>query len=249
MIRVAVKASQLPRMLAFSLLLHVTLFVVIGRFGYFMLSHEPATQAYYVDVVNLPVANPQSGNPSPSIENAPAKQAPVQQEMSRPASDTASTVSPKAAPSAKKEQMPAETNEEFTKRLAALEKKAEGRRLGEALDDLRRRSAEAGRAGMPGAKGKEAGSDYGSYIQSRLRDAFNSTIAYQSRNPEVVIKLRINRFGKVIGYRMERSSRDKLFEAAVARAIDIAEEHFPPPPAGGDFEQGFIFRPEGVGKK
>jgi colicin import membrane protein len=65
----------------------------------------------------------------------------------------------------------------------------------------------------------------------------------------VVIRLRIDRFGKVIGFRIERSSGDKVFEDSVSRAVNSASENFPPPPGRKEFHQGFIFKPEGVGKK
>jgi colicin import membrane protein len=102
---------------------------------------------------------------------------------------------------------------------------------------------------MPGGTGTEAGSDYASYIQSRLRDAFKMTIAHQSRKPEVVVQMFISRYGKLSSYRILRSSGDKVFEDAVARAIRIAAENFPPPPNRKEFQQGFIFRPEGLEKK
>ena len=102
---------------------------------------------------------------------------------------------------------------------------------------------------MPGATGTEAGSDYGSYIQSRLKDAFALTIASSSRNPMVVARLTIDRNGKVIGFRIERSSGDKVFEDSVARAVDRASANFPPPPGSKEFQQGFVFKPEGVGIK
>ncbi len=252
MSRKSTKESGISRMVAFSLLLHVTMFGTIYKVGYFISPNRPESQTYYVDVVNLPVANPQSGTPSTSEKSSPSPPPPTRQEMNLPPRSTKNPALPEAAHAVKKEQKTVEkleTRDEFAERLARLEKKAEGKRLGEALDAIRKKTDAGGNAGMPGAKGKESGSDYASYIQSRLRDAFNDTIAFQSRNPEIVIKLRINRLGKVIGYHIERSSRDKLFESSVARAISIAGENFPPPPGGGDFEHGFIFRPEGVGKK
>ena len=102
---------------------------------------------------------------------------------------------------------------------------------------------------MPGGTGKEAGSDYASYIQSRLRDAFKTTIAYASKAPEVVLRLSIDRTGHVTKSRIERSNGDALFEDAVLKAVSKAEKSFPPPPGGGEFEQGFIFKPQGVAKK
>jgi colicin import membrane protein len=143
-----------------------------------------------------------------------------------------------------------ETDREFQKRLSRLERTVEGRQTEAAIDALRKKVAQgSGRAGMPGGTGTEAGSDYGSYIQSRLRDAFARTISFRDRNPVVVLRLTIDRNGKVTGYRVDRSSGDKVFEDSVKRAVERAAENFPPPPGREEFQQGFIFKPEGVGKK
>ncbi len=144
---------------------------------------------------------------------------------------------------------PGETEEDFLKRISNIENKVDSQHEQSALTALKRSLKTNTRAGIPGGSGVQAGSDYASYIQSRLRDAFRATIAYQSSNPEVEIRLRINRFGKIIGYSMEKSTHDKLFEASVVRAIQIAGEKFPPPPDNSTFDHGYIFMPEGVGKK
>jgi colicin import membrane protein len=171
--------------------------------------------------------------------------------MTLPATPPAKT-KPSAAPTKVKPQKTTpEAAKEFEERLARLEREAEARHEAAALDALKKRVAGGGKApvGMPGATGKEAGSDYGSYIQSRLRDAFKTTIASQSKNPEVVVRLTIDRSGRISRSRLERSTGDKVFEDAVMRAIAKAEQNFPPPPRGEEFEQGFIFKPQGVGKK
>ncbi|HKZ17167.1 MAG TPA: TonB family protein [Geobacteraceae bacterium] len=247
-----IKKSGISRMVGISLLLHASLFGIAYRFSHLMNPHQTGPQTYYVDVVNLPVANPQSGTPSVSQKSAPPSPSSTQQEIKPPPVAPKKSAAPEPSQTVKKEQ-PAvkekETGEQLAERLARLQKKVEGKHLGDALAALSKKADKNGRPGMPGAKGIESGSDYASYIQSRLRDAFNITIAYQSGNPEMVVRLRINRYGKIIGYRVERSSRDKQFEASVTRAIDMAAENFPPPPGGENFEHGYIFRPEGVGKK
>jgi colicin import membrane protein len=247
-----VKEPGISGMLAFSLLFHAVMFGIIYKFSHFTSIHPPESQAYYVDIVNLPVAHPQSGTPSAPVKSASTAASPQRQEMKLPVPARKKSEASPTTPSTKKTQKEirsGETDEDFNKRLARLEQKADSKHESAAIDAIRNRLSTGGRAGMPGAKGKEAGSDYASYIQSRLSDAFQETINYQSSNPEVVIKLRISRYGKVIGYRVEHSSRDKLFEASVSRAISIASENFPPPPGGTDFEQGFVFRRKGVGKR
>lgn len=232
-----------------SLLAHLAFFAAFTFLDFFRPAHTNTVPVYYVDIVNLPVANPQAGSPSDrGSDQAPAIPEPQKEEMRLPA--TTPQKLPAAIPDRKKSEPRADTGQEFNERLARLENKVQGQHTEDVIAQLRKKvAAGSGRAGMPGATGTEAGSDYGSYIQSRLRDAFETTIATSSRNPLVVVRLTIDRFGKVIGYRIERTSGDKVFEDSVARAVDRAGENFPPPPGRKEFQQGFIFKPEGVGKK
>lgn len=232
--------------IACSLLLHAAFLAGLILFDSFLQVKPTAVPVYYVDIVNLPVANPRAGSPSARGNEAAAAAPPrAAEEMSLPP-DKPSAVPKKTSV---KEPRP-ESDREFSDRLARLQRKVEGRQTDAAIEALRKKAASgSGRAGMPNAAGTEAGSDYGSYIQSRLKDAFALTIASRSRNPMVVARLTIDRHGRVIGFRLERSSGDKVFEDSVSRAVDRAKENFPPPPGGREFQQGFIFKPEGVGIK
>jgi colicin import membrane protein len=255
MTRTLKKDPQLGVTVVYSLLLHLTVFGIIYQFNNMLRPLHRVEQTYYVDLVNLPVAHPQSGSPSVAEKSSTASvtqknSTPTRQEMRLPAKPLKKTSAPLKSPSTKKVQpdvQPTETGEEFSKRLAKLEKGVEEKHARSALDAIRKK-AEGGKAGMPGAKGNEAGSDYASYVRSRLEDAFYTPTAYKGKRQEVRLLLKISRFGK-IDYRIERSSHDVLFEAAVRRAIDTARENLRPPPGGDDFEQGFTFRPEGVRKK
>lgn len=239
----------------FSLLVHFSIYGLVTWFHFFPALRLPEAPVYYVDMVNLPVADPQAGIPAvppgtsaPSPPPAPAKPAP---EMKLPAKTPSR---PASAPAAKTKpdssQAAGDTSREFEERLAHLEKTSEARHEAAALDALRNKMASrGGQAGVPGGTGRESGSDYASYIRSRLVDAFKATIAFQDKNPKVVIVLTIDRNGRVVKTRIERSSGDRLFENSVNRAIARAEKEFRPPPGGGTFEYGFIFSPQGVGKQ
>lgn len=225
--------------------------------AFFLLYHfsPPApleAPVYYVDVVNLPVASPRAGSPVTGGSSLPAAPAPPQKpaEMALPRKQTpAKAAAPKKATSSRE----SDASQAFEERMAKLQRAIDERRQEAALDALRRKAAGSGRqperVGTPGGTGKEAGSDYASYIQSRLTDAFQSTIAHQSKTPEVIVKLTIDAGGHIARKRIERSSGDKIFEESVFKAIARAEKTFVPPPGGGEFEYGFIFRPQGVGKK
>lgn len=221
-----------------------------------------AEQVYYVDVVNLPVASPQSGEPSSTVKVAPPQAAPA---ASPPHAAASAPAAPKAASMALKKQgakksvsPPAaatgsgETADEFQKRLSGIRRSVESEEHDEALAAIRARLQKgkgSSRAGMPGSTGTEAGSDYQSYLQSRLRDAFALTIASQSKNPEVEVRLVVDRYGALTGIRMERSTGDKLFEDSVNRAITKAKRNLRPPPSGNEFSCGVIFTPQGVARK
>jgi colicin import membrane protein len=231
-----------------SFLAHVAFFAAFSFLDFFRTVQTNAVPVYYVDIMNLPVADPRAGSPSERGSDAAPAAPESHTEMRSPASPPQKLPAP--TPDKKKNEPHAETEKEFRERFARLERKVEGQHTASAIDKLREKvAAGSGKAGMPGGTGTEAGSDYGSYIQSRLRDAFDKTISSSSGNPMVVVRLTIDRGGKVIGYRIERSSGDKVFEDSVARAVYLAEENFPPPPGRREFQQGFIFRPEGVGKK
>lgn len=245
------KKSGLGTMVAISAIVHLALyfFLVYYHFPAFPLKQEVT---YYVDVVNLPVASPQAGSPAspPAAAPAPAKLP----EMGQPAPPSSPGAKPllspapqKATPAKPADQ--ADSSKEFEERMKNMQRDMEERRQNKTIEDMRKRVAGHERAGVPGGAGTEAGSDYANYIQSRLKDALAVTISYQSRNPEIVVRLTIGRNGKVVNYVVEKSSHDRIFEQAVALAISRAEKTFPPPPGNREFVHGFIFKPEGVGKK
>lgn len=245
--------SGLGSSLTCSLLLHAAFFAAIIFINSFTDIRPNPAPVYYVDLVNLPVANPRSGSPtSRGNDGAPPPPAPAPEREKMTAPTAQPKKLPPTKPTAKKPSRtaPPETDREFQDRLAKLERTVEGRHTDAAIDALRKKVGQgAGRSGMPGGTGTEAGSDYGSYIQSRLKDAFAKTISFRDRNPVVVVRLTIDRNGRITGYRIEKSSGDKVFEDSVKRAVELAAENFPPPPSRREFQQGFIFKPQGVGKK
>jgi colicin import membrane protein len=231
-----------------SFLAHVAFFAAFSFLDFFRTVQTNAVPVYYVDIMNLPVADPRAGSPSERGSDAAPAAPESHTEMRSPASPPQKLPAP--TPDKKKNEPHAETEKEFRERFARLERKVEGQHTASAIDKLREKvAAGSGKAGMPGGTGTEAGSDYGSYIQSRLKKAFNTTIPLQKRNLSAVVRLYIDRFGKVTNYRFERSSGDKAFDDSVVQAIYLAEKDFPPPPDQKECHLGFIFKPEGVGKK
>jgi len=228
-----------------STVIHMTVFLLVVWYG----NHRPPLkmeETYYVDVVNLPVASPRSGNPAQKGNDTLPAPAPLK--ASSPPMALPTPAKPGPAKAVKTRESGTESASEFAERMAKLERGAEARQEEAALARLRDkvRTQGSGRAGMPGATGKEAGSDYLAYIQSRLKDAFQKTINHSSQNPEMVVRLFIDTDGKLARKKAERSSGDRAFEISVFRAIDAASSKFPPPPSHKVFEGVFVFKREGI---
>ena len=219
---------------------HLAVFLLLYWWGGQHIS-LPIQETYYVDVVNLPVADPRSGSPVQQGDSQPAPSPaadPPPQVLPAPRADKAS---PPKAPVRK-------DTDELQERIEKLKRADEARQQEAALARLkaRIRTQGSGRAGMPGKQGSEAGSDYSAYLKSRLEDALEKTASYSSRSPEVVVRLFVDGDGRLSRRKTERSSGDRAFEISVLRAIELASEKFPPPPGRSAYEGVFVFRPKGI---
>jgi colicin import membrane protein len=206
-------------------------------------------ETYYVDVVNLPAADPHSGRSAqkPGEAEAVPPPAPAPPMTVPPPSRAAPKTGTKfAKPTAPQET--AETESAFAERMAKLERSTEARREEAVLDKLRSKVKAGGntKVGMPGAGGAEAGSRYADFIKSRLEDALKVTSYSTTNKPEVAVRLTIAEDGSLLRMKIERSSGDAAFELAVRRAIDLASKKFTAPPNRAVFENGFLFKPKGI---
>lgn len=234
-----------------STVIHLAVFLLLVWWGKLFPVNMAVQETYYVDVVNLPVADPRSGSPTQKGNQAEITPPPPAArdssmrlpETSKPAAKTTAKPNPQAARGET-----ANPEAAFAERMAKLERITEARHEEAVLERLRSRvkTPGSGRAGMPAASGTEQGSDYTAYIQSRLKDAFRDTISYSSKNPEMIVRLFIDAGGKLTRRAVERSSGDRAFELAVLRAIDMASEKFPSPPGKKQFEGVFVFKPQGI---
>ena len=238
-------------MFALSFLIHLAIFFFIAWSQALTAFRPDETPVTYVDMVTLPVASPQSGTPAPAEKGESEPQAAASPPAPAP---PAAMPLPQQKPQAKgkaQEQAPEkpvkaapDEGREFSERMAKLERQAEERRQAEVLERLK---SKGGRVGMPGAKGSEAGSDYSSYLHSRLKDAFGQVMVSQTKSPQVIASITVGPDGRISEYKVEKQSGDPLFDDAVARAVTIAGRSLVPPPGGGQFKRVFRFRPEGVG--
>ena len=229
-----------------STVIHLAVFLLVLWLGGLAPGNMALQETYYVDVVNLPVASPRAGSPTEKgndAEQAPPPPVVPEGPMTLPAPPKA----PTKGKSAKGTESAAESSA-FAERMAKLERKSEAQYEEARIAQLRNKvkTQGSGRSGMPDGSGKEAGSDYTAYIQSRLKDAFRETISYSTKNPVMVVRLFIDPDGKLSRRKAERSSGDRAFEISVLRAIELASEKFTPPPNRKVFEGVFVFRPQGI---
>ncbi len=232
-----------------SAVIHLAVFLLLTWWGVFFPPHRAIQETYYVDVVNLPAANPRSGSSAQKPGDAGAVPPPA------PAPPMAVPSPPRPAPKNLTKgvkptdpQESAETESAFAERMAKLERNSESRREESVLEKLRSKvkAGSGTKIGTPGAGGAEAGSRYADYIKSRLEDALKVTNSYTTKNPEVAVRLTIGADGRLLRINIERSSGDAAFELAVRRAIDLASQKFTAPPNRTPFENGFIFKPKGI---
>ena len=232
-----------------SAVIHLAVFLLLVWWSQLFSPQMSVQETYYVDVVNLPTADPRSGSSAqkPGEAESASSSAPVPQITTPPQAKSA----PKTGTKFVKPTVPQETVESesaFADRMAKLEGKAEAQQYEEKIKKLSSRSKVAGstKVGMPGASGAETGSRYGDFIKSRLEDALKVTSSYTTKKPEVAVRLTIAADGKLLRIKIERSSGDATFELAVRRAIDLASEKFTAPPNRMVFENGFVFKPKSI---
>ena len=249
-----------------SLLVHIAVLIVGARLHLFTAGALSTAPVYYVDVVNLPVANPQAGSASgggggaPEQPASPPPPAPPAMKLPMKAPPAKSAKAPAPAAPTTSPRRKGESSKEFDERLARLERDAEARRQAAVMEALQKKvagkgggtgtSGAPGRAGAPGGTGTQAGSYYDTYIRSRLEDAFQVEDTFKPDQSKVVaVRITIGRTGKITALQVERTSNDKMFNDAVMRTITRAERDFPPTPTGGPVELRFVFKPQQVGKQ
>ena len=232
-----------------SAVIHLAVFLLLVWWGQLFSPQTAIQETYYVDVVNLPVSNPQTGSSAQKAGEAESVPSPAQAPPMTPPPPSRSA--PKIGTKFVKPIAPqesAETESAFAERMAKLERNSETRREEAVLEKLRSKVKVGGspKIGTPGAAGTESGSRYGDFIKSRLEDALKVTSYSTTKNPEVAVLLTVSADGRLLRMKMVRSSGDAAFELAVRRAIDLASEKFTAPPNHAVFEHGFLFKPKGI---
>jgi colicin import membrane protein len=243
-------------MFILSLALHLLILFICSNTNLFRAELREATP-YYVDIVSLPAIDATSTAPQgqqplsapPPAAMTPQKtpaapMTPAAPAMTIPGKPVVKQTPPAVSPAVNADQ----EAREFAERMNRIEYNSEAKHQAKALEFLKKMAADPKKTSGNAGAAKGTGADYGAYIQSRLKDALESTIVYRSQKPEAAVHLYIDKRGKLIKYVMLRPSPDKLFNDSVMRTIEKARKTFPPNPAGTDFDKLFVFSPQEVSK-
>jgi len=255
------------RLLFASLGVHLTVVLLFSGvlFPRFQRDLRPV---YHVDLVNLPVMNPQAGRPDarPEPAKAPAKPAPPEPVKAPPPAPPKPTpkaetvkmakpepVKPAAVKPKKPEAAQAKANEKQSAAdAAALEEKLRQMQARQQIDDMKRRLDEmAGRdtrqaaipgapAGMMDGKGTEAGTSYDAWLHEYLKQAWTlSRYQVSRRDLKATVKLAFDAQGNLLDYNFIKKSGEERFDDSVRKAI-LQLKKLPNPP-GNRMEKDIVF--------
>lgn len=221
---------------------------------------------YHVDLVNLPVMNPQAGRPDARPEPARAPAKPAAPEPIKAPSSPATPrpeAKPKAVKVAKSEPVkpavqpkkpeaapkPAPKEPTYDKTLSAIEdlrRKQEIEALKQQLaqlgaKDSRQAAAVPGApAGMQDGKGTEAGTSYDAWLHEYLKQAWTlSRYQVSRRDLQATVKLAFDAQGHLLDYKFIKKSGEERFDDSVRKAI-LQLKKLPNPP-GGRMEKEIVF--------
>ncbi len=214
---------------------------------------------YHVDLVNLPVKNPQAGRPDagPKPEKAPVKQAapepakapppaPAKVEPKPEVVKVAKPVAPPKKPATQAK--PAPKQPSYDKTLSAIE----DLRRRQEIEDLKRQLAQLGAkdtrkpadsnapVGMPEGKGSEAGTSYDAWLHEYLKQAWTlSKYQVARRDLEATVRLMFDAQGNLKDYTFVEKSGEERFDDSIRKAI-LQLKKLPNPP-GSRMEKEVVF--------
>jgi len=232
-----------------SAFLHLAVFLLLLSWtSLFPVSMTPKA-TYYVDIVNLPVAAPRQGSSSQKMAAPPIVPPPQPASISRMALPPPATKKTDTKPAPAATGKTAADADDFDKRMSKLQKVAESRQQEDNIERMRRKFTydASEKTGASAGVGTQAGSDYLSYITSRLSDVFSEP-PNTAKQVFAEVKIRINAAGKLELMELTKSSGNPAFDNYAKRSVYEAEKDFPPPPKG-KFEFTFRFRPQGITTK
>jgi outer membrane biosynthesis protein TonB len=226
------REPKIGRMLLVSLGLHLLVFLIFSDSLIFEVRRDPRP-VYYVDLTQMPVANPQAGRPDARPKTT---KKPVQKEIKKPVKKTVvkksvekkpvkkSVAEPKPKP---KPAEPVVSSAEIQEKIAAMQRAQEREELKKklaALASVDNRSEDAldnkAPIGEPDGQGSDAGVSQQTYLQAFLKAQW-SLSRYQVRSTDINTRVRVvyNRTGQLISTEVLESSGEPVFDNTVKMAI------------------------------
>jgi colicin import membrane protein len=250
--RVGAGEASLGRMLLISLGLHLATLLVIYIGPFQSHSRREILPVYHVDLVNLPVANPQAGRPDarpqppkppPKVAEAPppppppAKEAVRLPEPPKPAPPPVAKAEPK--PMAPAKPAPAPAPKISAREEAAAQARIEQMRAQQERDALKRRLDELAKGdpraaapvadaplGMATGRGSDAGVDEKTWLQAFFKENWRlSEYQVTRRDLQAVVRVVYSPEGELLDYSLTPSG-DAVFDDSVKRAI-LKEKKLP----------------------
>lgn len=234
---------KLGRAFLISFVFHLVLLlvfsgVILPRFS------SDRKPVYYVDLVNLPVARPQSGRPdaSPksSVKKKAAKKSTASVKKSSPVA-TSSKVVTRRSPS----------DADINAKIADMQAKKKNR---QEIDDLKRKLAALAvqdsrgedavvdaPIGMPDGTGDEVGPSYLAWLQAYLKQQWALSEYQVSRlDLEAVVRIVYDDQGRMVDFTFLEKSGDHVFDDSVKTAI-LKSRELPKPPPVPRWEVDVVF--------
>jgi outer membrane biosynthesis protein TonB len=189
---------------------------------------------YYVDLVNLPVENPQAGRPDAAPKKSAKKRA---AKKTSPQVKKSSTVSvSKTAPSVKT----GPSDADISARITKMQKKQQSRKE---IEDLKKKLAALATTdtrgeeaapdvpiGMPEGTGDQVGPSHFAWLQAYLKHQWALSEYQVTRlDLEAVVFLEYDKTGRMTDFRFLEKSYDRIFDDSVKAAI-LKSQQLPKPP-------------------
>ena len=241
---------KFSRMLGASLLLHLVVVLVFTGVLIPRMKTE-SRPVYVVDLVNLPVANPQAGRPDATPKQKPALPAPTPKPVVTPKPKATPKPAPKPKPKPQAAAKPAAKpapKADYQDTLSAIDKLKRQKEREELKQKLAALSAQDSRKSEVNAPlgevtgtGTEEGVGFRSWLSQAYRDNW-SLSQYQVSHPErleIRVDVVYDSRGYLRDYVVKKESGDRRFDDSVIRAIRAVERMEPPP--NKEFKETFTF--------
>jgi len=227
------------RMLGASLLLHLVVVLVFTGVLIPRMKSEPRP-VYVVDLVNLPVANPQAGRPDATPKQKPAPPAPKPKPVVKPKPKAAAKPAPKPKPvvkpkpqSAAKPEIKPTPKADYRDAVSAIEKLKRQKEIEQlkqslsamATQDTRQAEAVKAPLGEVTGSGTEAGVGRQTWLQAYYKQAW-SLSKYQVSQLDLAATIQVvfDARGYLKDYRVIEKSGDQRFDDSVTQAVRSLEQ-------------------------